>query len=165
MLGGTHLLIGFMTGAAVATHLHLPVTTPLAVVLGAAMVGSLLPDIDHAGSTVSRRLGLLALPVRFLARLRLLGHRGFTHSLLAVALLILVLNALHADYALSTAFVGGYSSHLVADALTPRGIRLWFPLRYGFQVPRLLAIKTGSNWEMLVALICLFVSIGLVRAL
>src|SRR3954454_5141548 len=74
------------------------------VVVGAAWVGSLLPDADLAGARVYRRtrierrlvvarvLGRLArVPLRLLM---LLPHRGLTHSLLACALAALAAGAL-----------------------------------------------------------------------
>src|SRR6185295_17855998 len=73
------------------------------VLVGAAWLGSLLPDADLAGSRVYRRTRverrvLLARLAGSLARLPLrllvvLGHRGLTHSLLACAVAALLCGA------------------------------------------------------------------------
>lgn len=166
MQGGTHLLIGFTTGAALASYWNMPVFGPTPGVFLGAMIGSLAPDIDHAGSRISRAAGCLALPVRLLARLGLLHHRGFTHSLMAVALLVVLLGALHVDYILSASFVAGYGSHLLADAVTPAGIQFFFPFERKIRVlPRFMTIPTGSIFEMCIALASMVVAIVIVGRL
>ncbi|HEY1411879.1 MAG TPA: metal-dependent hydrolase, partial [Rhodopila sp.] len=82
-----------------------------------------------------------------------LGHRGVTHSAFAVVALTLLL--LHAGYhrASVLALAVGYLSHLAADMLTPRGLRLAWPLgrTWGFPLCR-----TGSPTEPIIvtALTC-----------
>ena len=49
-------------------------------IIPAALLTSLLPDIDHPKSVLGQRLRWIALPIA-----RAFGHRGFTHSLLAIA--------------------------------------------------------------------------------
>ena len=46
----------------------------------AALLTCLLPDIDHPKSVLGQRLRWIAIPIS-----RAFGHRGFTHSLLAIA--------------------------------------------------------------------------------
>ncbi len=46
----------------------------------AALASALLPDLDHPKSVLGQRLPWISKPLS-----RLFGHRGFTHSLLAVA--------------------------------------------------------------------------------
>jgi inner membrane protein len=156
MMGSTHAIIGFMTGAAVAVHFHIPSAGPLAGVLAVAVVGSLAPDIDHPGSTISRRVKLLALPFR------LLSHRGLTHSLLGIFLVTLLIGALHVDLLHGAAFISGYASHLIADGMTRAGIRLWYPSKRRFTfVPQMLTLDTGSSFEYLIALSSLIASVVL----
>src|SRR5689334_8851498 len=89
----THQITG--VGAAAAVAAHAPAATA-AMLVGAAWVGSLLPDADLAGARLYRRrrierrllaaraLGLiLRLPLRLLT---LLPHRGITHSIVGCAL-------------------------------------------------------------------------------
>lgn len=146
MRGDTHLIIGFTVGAAMVTHLQLPVDGSLALALGASMLGALLPDIDHPESKISRRIPLVAW------LFRPLKHRGFTHSLLCVAALCGLLIWRRVDVLPGAAFMVGYASHLIADALTPQGIQLFFPLRWRVTLlPRILTVNTGSMVESLIA--------------
>ena len=52
-----------------------------------ALASALLPDLDHPQSLLGRQLPWISGPLS-----RLFGHRGFTHSLLAVAAAIWGLN-------------------------------------------------------------------------
>lgn len=95
-------------------------------IIPAALLTSLLPDIDHPKSVLGQRLRWIAIPIA-----RAFGHRGFTHSLLAIAggMALFQLDvprswpipadALHA-------MIIGYFSHLLADMLTPAGVPLAF---------------------------------------
>ena len=107
-----------------------------------AVFGALLPDIDHPQSWVGRRTR----PVST-ALAAALGHRGITHSALAVAFLVVLL--LHGGLRQSSvaALAVGYLSHLAADMLTPRGLRLAWPLRPIWGVP---LCRTGSPMEALI---------------
>ncbi|VEB43121.1 Inner membrane protein ydjM [Chromobacterium violaceum] len=49
------------------------------LLLAGGLAGSLLPDIDHPKSWLGRRIPFLSRPISYL-----FGHRGITHSLLAV---------------------------------------------------------------------------------
>nr|WP_082044038.1 metal-dependent hydrolase [Aeromonas sp. L_1B5_3] len=52
-----------------------------------ALASALLPDLDHPKSLLGQQLPWISKPLS-----RLFGHRGFTHSLLAVAAAIWGLN-------------------------------------------------------------------------
>lgn len=140
MIAKSHAIIGLASWIVVAPLLHLPPLSPTGLAL--AFVGSLLPDIDHPSSWVGRR----SRPVSTLVS-GLFGHRGITHSAVAVVALIVVLT--HGGYArvVTAALAVGYLSHLAADMLTPRGLRLAWPLRktWGFPV-----CNTGSPAEAIV---------------
>lgn len=140
VMAGSHLVVGAVAWAWVAPRLGLPVLDPASLALVA--VGSVLPDMDHPGSWLGRRLW----PVSH-ALARMLGHRGFTHSLVAVALCVAALRSSGVSRALSGPLVIGYLSHLVADLLTPHGLRLAWPLRWNFALP---LCPTGSVREALV---------------
>lgn len=142
MNGQTHITIGIATGLAYALAAQSsPEAT--ALIVAAAAVGSTLPDIDHPGSTVSRRawplrLGLFWLP-----------HRGITHSLLIMGALMF-LGLMYPPYPLALAF--GYQSHIIADMMTKNGVQLLWPLRRRVGLPRAMSIKTGRFIEQLVRL-------------
>lgn len=123
-----HVLLTAAGATLVAYGARLPMEVALpGIALAAA--GSLLPDLDHAGSTAARALGpLTAAPAWVLQRA--FGHRGALHSALAAALLGAVLWCLVGQWALPVA--AGYAAHLVEDCWTPAGLpQLWWPLRVG----------------------------------
>ena len=143
------MVVGIATWLAAAPLLHLSPVDP--VLLGLAVAGSLLPDIDHPESWVGRRSRPFSsvLAATF-------GHRGVTHSAVAiVALSVLLARAGHGQ-AWAVAVTTGYLSHLLADMLTPRGLRLAWPLRRTWGYP---LCKTGSPAE---AIITLLLSCGIV---
>ncbi|MDD2876044.1 MAG: metal-dependent hydrolase [Acidiphilium sp.] len=147
MMAKSHVVVGIATWVAVARLLHLPPGDP--VYLALAIAGSLLPDIDHPKSWIGRR----ARPVStFIAAT--LGHRGITHSAIAVIGLVLLLQWAGQQRGAISALAVGYLSHLAADMLTPRGLRLAWPLQKTWGLP---LCRTGSAMEpvIVVTLICL----------
>jgi inner membrane protein len=117
--------------------LHIPPLDP--IYLGLVVAGSLLPDIDHPKSWVGRRTRPISTAIA-----ATFSHRGLTHSAIAVIGLALLLS--HAGYHRGgvSALVIGYMSHLAADMLTPRGLRLAWPLPGTFGVP---LCRTDSGME------------------
>lgn len=117
----------------------------------AAMVGGLLPDIDHPKSAIGRQLPLLSEPLS-----AIFGHRGFTHSLLAVAIMLGVLFWLTASGEgsqlrwLVVPLCVGYLSHIVGDSLTPSGVPLFYPKRKTYSLN---LFKTRSFMETLIVAI------------
>src|SRR4051812_39814716 len=173
----THQITGVGLAALSAAAIH-PSRSATVVLLGAAWVGSLLPDADLAGARVYRRtrierrlvvarvLGRLArVPLRLLM---LFPHRGVTHSVLACALAALVAGVLVSLLAPSlavTAAAGvavGYGAHIAADACTPSGVALWAPLsrRRRWLLPAPARIPTGSLREYVLAVLLASVLLG-----
>ena len=107
-----------------------------------ALASALLPDLDHPQSLLGRQLPWISGPLS-----RLFGHRGFTHSLLAVGLGIWGLAQFQVSGPLSgvmkDALIVGYLSHLLGDWLTPAGIPLFWPWRRRF---RLLTLALAGYW-------------------
>ena len=122
MMARSHVAVGLASWVVAAPLLHLSPLDP--VELGLAVAGALLPDIDHPQSWVGRR----SRPVSTVVS-RVLGHRGVTHSALAVAALVLLLTRRGYSRDITAALAVGYLSHLAADLLTPRGLRLAWPFR------------------------------------
>ena len=109
-----------------------------------AGIGGLLPDLDHPQSVLGRRLWFISLPLS-----ALVGHRGFTHSLIAVVIMLitLVMFTSVADYAFLSWMIAplcvGYLSHIFGDFLTPSGVPLFYPKRKNFTLN---IFKTG-DWR------------------
>ncbi len=108
----------------------------------ACLLTSLLPDIDHPRSLLGQRLRWVSVPIA-----RVFGHRGFTHSLIAVAGgIFLLTQKLPASMIIPNdvmqGMVLGYLSHILADMLTPAGVPLLWPCRWRFRFPLLPSSKT-----------------------
>lgn len=123
-----------------------------------------LPDIDQH-SRLTRLLG---------------GHRGFTHSLLGIALLSIALLMVAAslppllqmgDMRLQSvlvtdihialeAVITGWILHILADSITRGGVPLLWPspTRYGFPPQSLWRFKVGTIWEDLIVWTLIFIA-------
>jgi inner membrane protein len=146
MMAKSHVVVGVATWIAAAPLLHLPALDP--VYCGLAVAGSLLPDVDHPQSWIGRRSRPVSTAIA-----ATLGHRGVTHSAVAViGLVVLLWHAGHWRGGVSAITVG-YLSHLAADMLTPQGLRLAWPLRRNWGLP---LCRTGSPMEgvIVLALVC-----------
>ncbi|HEY0182283.1 MAG TPA: metal-dependent hydrolase [Rhodopila sp.] len=140
MMARSHIVIGVATWLGAAPMLHLPALDPTC--LGLVVMGALLPDIDHPQSWVGRRTRPVSTAIA-----ATFSHRGITHSAIAVIGLTMLL--LHSGYRRGTvsALAVGYLSHLAADMLTPRGLRLAWPLRGTWGIP---LCRTDSMTEPVV---------------
>jgi inner membrane protein len=172
MMGRSHLVLA---GAAYAALALRPLATPygtfsapvlgglttdppgilLASFLIAAACG-LAPDIDKAGSTASRSLGL---PTRVLSWgiERSFGHRGGFHSLLALILAYIVgdlAGGLAGLTGLGALLAFGWAVHLLTDAWTVHGVPLLWPLSTArLRLPP--RLSTGSLLEAVVLVLAL----------
>ena len=82
-------------------------------IIPAALLTCLLPDIDHPKSLLGQRLKWVSVPIA-----RAFGHRGFTHSLLAVLISLALFQInVPADWLVPAdvlqGMVLGYLSHIV----------------------------------------------------
>lgn len=136
-------MVGLAAWIAAAPKLGLPPTGPVELAL--ATLGALLPDIDHPKSWVGRRLAPVSRPLA-----RLFGHRGFTHSLLALVLCAYALRVHGVSRAVTVPLAVGFASHLGADLLTPAGVRPFWPWRRRFALP---FCRTGSPAEQAIVLV------------
>jgi inner membrane protein len=146
MMAKSHVIVGLAAWVAAAPVLHLSPVDP--IYLGLAVCGSLLPDIDHPQSWVGRRSKPVSTAIA-----AILGHRGITHSAVAVVGLVALLAHAGSRRGAVSALAIGYLSHLAADLLTPRGLRLAWPLRRTWGIP---LCRTGSPTEPIIvmALLC-----------
>jgi len=154
------------------THLALSLTATLPVMsltgtlsgggIAALALGTLLPDIDEPGSWIGRRTRGISDMMN-----RTFGHRGMTHSLVAVGVVVLLMVSLvlllNVPAAVAAAFIGGYSLHLMGDSFSKSGIAWLQPFKNkkfqsGFGV---VYYTTGSMVEklLLVGLVAVLVYI------
>lgn len=128
MMAPTHALTGVSAYVGIAAWLGLPIDI---VSIAAAFLGSLLPDIDHHKSWVGRRLFFLSVPIQMI-----FGHRGVTHSLLAMIAIGAV-----ACWRLTISLDGwlvalltAYLFHLLGDWVTG-GVPLLWPRDKTYRAP------------------------------
>lgn len=138
MRGNTHIVGGLAAGA---FYLNLggTVSEPM-LFFGGLALGALIPDIDHTGSTISRRVPLVDNLVS-----AIFGHRTFTHSLLFLVLSYWLF--LHTSWprSLEQGILMGMASHMLLDALTKRGIQFLWPFHMKVGIP--FGIRTGGAIE------------------
>ncbi len=187
MLAKNHLAFGMATVAICEAGVHFvrprevelltgvlgSASAPWLLGLGLAMLaggaGALLPDLDHESSTATHQLwgGGLANAVLGGGLRRLLGgHRGVTHSVLAIAGVGVLTSLLLGSpvgwsgvFGTRWADVGwaltlGYASHILGDLLTREGVPFWWPWtakRVGIGA-RAWRFRTGEPLEFVVTL-------------
>lgn len=139
-MAGTHLIFGAFCYAATTETIF---SEPIGIIgLTASALGSLLPDIDHPKSFLGRRVRFLSVPIS-----ATLGHRGLTHSLIAIILFSMFLASFAESLpSVITALCIGYLSHLLGDFMTKGGIPLFYPIRARIRMP--FAFRTGGKTEM-----------------
>jgi inner membrane protein len=137
MMAGSHVALGAAAWVVAAPHFGQPALDAGAMAL--AGLGGLLPDVDHPKSWVGKRLR----PASDIIA-KVFGHRGITHSLVAVVGCWLLLQHQAVPLEIAVPVVVGYLSHLAADLLTPAGLRLSWPLKGTWALP---VCRTGSPFE------------------
>lgn len=149
MMVSTHLVTGFFAGAGLVSFLHLNGLGAVLLLMGST-VGALLPDVDHPKSWLGRRIPFVSRPIA-----AVFGHRGITHSLLAVMGLALSLRQGLAQWHLvdtrwglvAVGVAAGYLSHILGDFVTHGGVPLLWPIKRRFSSP--LTFLTGGIFERL----------------
>lgn len=124
-------------------------------IITGAMIICLLPDIDHPKSVLGQLLFFVSIFISYV-----FGHRGFTHSLLAVILLnilftlfipqdVIPLDVYHA-------MIIGYMSHIISDMITPFGVPLLWPCRWRFSIPLLQSTKNRQQEQLICVIVLIF---------
>ena len=129
MTGKTHLSCGILVGASIVSYCDTDLFTSITVVTLAAL-SSIFPDICHTRSKVGRKFKLLSWIIRLL-----FGHRF-------IALIGLLLYLFQAPIYYGSAIIAGMISHIILDMLTPRGVKLLYPLPINVKFP--VTFKTGG---------------------
>jgi inner membrane protein len=135
----------------------------VALSAGIVALAALAPDIDHARGSIGRAAGV---PGRVTAGVvsRVLKHRGPLHSALAALVAGVVAELLGERFGATGlgVLVGfGWASHVLADALTDRGVPLLWPLwRRRVRLPFGLGIATGGGAEAVIVVAALLLCAG-----
>ncbi len=153
-------MIALLAAFWVLTHYPVSLGPTLAIIaIFAVMIGALTPDLDHPAANILRRT-LGGKVVHRLFSIFSGGHRHFTHSLLGMFAVVLLLHwviyqfiqpAFHPQsFILLFAFMIGYISHPVADTLTDQGVPWLWPINWNIKIPpgpEELRVTTGSFVE------------------
>ncbi len=139
MTGKTHITGGIAAGLAFAQMTNYD---PL-LLTGAGVIGAVLPDICHGGSKIGRTFPLISKIINVL-----FGHRSFTHSLLFLFLMGMLLNSFVTNESVKAGILIGIASHLVLDMATKNGIKLLYPIKSRVRFP--LTTRTGGKIENVV---------------
>jgi inner membrane protein len=147
MMALTHVAVGTLAYAGLATLFGGDIS---GAALGAAALGSLLPDVD----TSSSRAGFCVYPLALWLE-RKFGHRTVTHSITGIGVCALVFSPLLFFVPLHPLFIAlvcGFCIHLAGDACTKAGIPLMWPRRERWVFPgdAKFRLKTGSLAEWVV---------------
>ncbi|SHN30114.1 metal-dependent hydrolase [Gracilibacillus kekensis] len=148
MTGKTHIMGGIASTVAIS-HFY---TYEPAMFIIAGAIGGIIPDICHGGSKIGRRIPLISRVVN-----TIFGHRTFTHSLLFLVLMYVVLSLFISNQSFITGLLVGMISHLVLDAATKNGIKLLYPVQITIRFP--LTFKTGGQMETIILLALTLVTI------
>ena len=158
LIGRTHLYTGLLAGAGLACALD-SALVPSALMVTAGAIGGVLPELDHRKSKITKRLGIFG----FFSS-RLFRHRGVLHTpvfYITISLLLLFC----AGQSMPRKFViygllAGELSHLLLDAMTPKGIQLLWPF-YRRHIS-LLPIQTDGTMDHVIGRLSLIAAVFLV---
>ncbi|MDO7785788.1 metal-dependent hydrolase [Desulforamulus aquiferis] len=147
MLYPTHIAAGALAGAMVVKLTSAPPKLwPL--IIGTSMLASLVPDFDKRGSKASRTVPGSGFIIGAIT-----SHRGFLHSLAAIALLSAGLYLFWPGLPKEVlfAFTAGALSHPLVDTINPQGVQWLWPLNVKLSLARILpwpfSFTTGSKIE------------------
>ena len=146
MLARTHFIIGLLTFLIVESYFEYKFLFFVSL-----FVASVLPDIDVKTSKISKSLFPLGEVVRLFVK-----HRGVLHSLLLWFTVSLLFFPFFPEISYGL-FIGSFL-HIMADGLTLRGIKAFWPSSYklrGF-------IRTGGVIEDFLFLVLLIFVIGII---
>ncbi len=140
-------------GGIAATTVLTTITSydPVLFILSGA-AGAFIPDICHGGSKIGRKFPFLSKVINII-----FGHRTFTHSLLFLLLVTLLIQLMIDHSSIIAGVFIGMASHLLLDAATKQGIQLLYPVALRIRLP--LTTKTGGSVEKVILFLLTVVSI------
>ena len=139
MTGNTHIIGGLAASLAFAqVSNYEPV-----LLVGAGVIGAIIPDICHGGSKIGRKFKALSKVIN-----TLFGHRSFTHSLLFLVIMGILLNSFVDNESIVLGILVGMASHYILDMATKNGIKLLYPFKITVRFP--ITTRTGGKVEYLV---------------
>jgi inner membrane protein len=171
MLAPTHSVFGIFLTLIILAIFGIRFSLHWTVILF-AVIGAILPDIDHQRSVIGKLFRFISSPLE-----HKFGHRTITHSFIgwgiasiAFAFIVLIGNWIlgfvwslgFGHWSLTprwiSAFSIGYLSHLILDMFNKRGVQLLWPDPTRDVIPRNPNVRTesGSKAEPFIFVILLF---------
>ena len=143
----THIAGGAIAGAVAMTATALQTINVIKppiffypLIFGAAIIGSLTPDIDLRKSKAGQKAGPASTIIQ-----TLWGHRTLFHApLLYLGLYVVFIQSIGVAQSILFGFVAGAISHIFLDMLNAKGIPLLYPFGGHFHIAK---IKNGSLTE------------------
>ncbi|MBR9676116.1 metal-dependent hydrolase [Candidatus Woesearchaeota archaeon] len=130
MLSRTHLVFGYLILFSYLLIFNQKITLALFLIV---FFASLLADVDIKSSFIGRRTKVVAY---------VFGHRGFFHTIWAALLLSVIIYEL-LGRGESVVFFLAYTSHLVLDGFSKKGVKPFYPLKFSMKG----GIKVGKGKE------------------
>lgn len=163
MRGTAHMAAGLTAGITTAYFAPTDNFGQKILIATFAVLGGVLPDIDHPNSTIGKKVKPLAKQIN-----KIFGHRTITHApSLYMLLLFIFLKcmekipeeiSIYLNYILLGLFVG-VCSHLIGDMFTKGGIPMFYPITK--KKYRITKVKTGDADALFVVLTSIiFISLG-----
>ncbi|MBF7020520.1 metal-dependent hydrolase [Staphylococcus sp. 18_1_E_LY] len=143
MTGKTHASCGIFVGALAIEYYKTDLFTSVTIVV-LAVIASLLPDICHTQSKIGRKIRIISFFIRLL-----FGHRTFTHSILFIVIIGLGLYVIQTPQYYFVTIITGLISHVILDMLTPKGVKLFYPIPLTVKLP--ITFKTGGLVDLSLA--------------
>lgn len=120
MQGKTHIAFAIASALTLTKIKGIPLDEAnITLICSGAILGGLLPDIDHAHSKLGSKIPILP---------HLLKHRGITHTIYFLIIVYLITKITTLPEIFEISVLLGVFSHLVGDLLTPAGLRPIAPL-------------------------------------
>ena len=145
MLFRSHFILGAASTLVISSSFE-----EMILMMPIGALASMFPDLDHAGSKISKATWPFSLIIS-----KSFSHRGFTHSFLFASIVsgsfcLLFSRTIYLPIAT------GILSHIFSDMLTARGCQVLYPKN---KLYRFCSLKTGNNYEgFIVILICIFLA-------
>lgn len=117
MMFRTHLAIGILSSLLINEYFQTGFLFSFVLIMSTS-----LPDIDHQGSWIGRRLWIFSKPINLI-----FGHRGITHSIF-IPLGLLGVSSYDDHFHLGLAVMLGYLTHIFADSFTSEGVKVAYPI-------------------------------------
>ncbi|NQT57443.1 MAG: metal-dependent hydrolase, partial [Bacteroidetes bacterium] len=162
MLAPTHSAFGIFLTLIVLSVFGVQFSLHWTIILF-AILGSIIPDIDHPHSIIGRLFFLVSVPLE-----RRYGHRTFTHSLMGWGIFSVLFTVIiglisfipqisiwgWSDLPIRwiAAFSISYFSHLILDMMNKRGVQMFWPDSGRDVIPKSPKFRpeSGSKIELLI---------------